>query len=370
MQIGLVMSGCRPGGGGELLTLRTVELLTEAGYSVVLYAPEPIDLDAYSQFYGSSFGCRIFVPKNRILNVIPAKYRTIPRDFILKRKIHDDLFFDLSPTVIPTYTRLPDLAYFHWLPLLNPLRLENRRGPLDPKWGARKLFTAVWKWNVNRFLTSSRTVKLANSDFTRRELLKLGLNCQVVYPPVDVSSWRPPCAVHRDGVVSVARFSPSNPNKHHEWQLQIMEGKSTTLLAFGGCSTLEEMHHLEWLKENAPSNVTLSPNESYQRVRNALWSSKVFLHTAEEEAFGMTIVEAIAAGCIPLVYDAGGPREIVVERELRFNSVQEAREKVNRALAGEYDELLPSLKRHIQLFDVTSYTKRFLALISGLVSTH
>jgi glycosyltransferase involved in cell wall biosynthesis len=209
---------------------------------------------------------------------------------------------------------------------------------------------------------------LANSDFTRRELLKVGLNCQVAYPPVDLASCQPRRMVRRIGVVSVARFSPSNANKHHEWQLQIMEGKNTTLLALGGCSTPEEAHHLEWLKENAPPNVTIAPNAPFERVRDALWSSKVFLHTAEKEGFGMTVVEAIAAGCIPLVYDDGGPREIVVTPELRFTSVQEAREKLDRALAGEYDGLLPKLKTHIRLFDVSSYRKRFLDLISGLVS--
>lgn len=368
MQIGVVMSGCRAGGGGELLTLRTIGLLTDAGHSVTLYVPEPIDLAAYSRFYDSSFRCRIFVRKNRFLNVIPTKYRTLPRDFMLKRKIQDELFFDLSPTVIPTYTRLPDLAYFHWLPLLNPLRPEHNGRSLSPKRGARKIFKAAWKRNVNRFLTSSRTVMLANSDFTRRELLELGLNCQVAYPPVDLASCQPPHVVRRTGVVSVARFSPSNANKHHEWQLQIVEGKMTTLLALGGCSTAEEAHHLEWLKENAPPNVTLAPNAPFQRVREALWSSKVFLHTAEKEGFGMTVVEAIAAGCIPLVYDDGGPREIVVTPELRFTSVQEAREKVDRALAGEYDGLLPVLRQHIQMFDYSNYKKRFLDMISTLVN--
>jgi len=277
-------------------------------------------------------------------------------------------FFDISPTIIPAYSRLPDLAYFNWLPLLNPLRSERSRRPLDPRWAARRIFTAAWKRNVNRFLTSSRTVMLANSDFTRRELLKLGLNCQVAYPPVDVASLQPPSGVHRQGVVSVARFNPSYPNKHHEWQLQIMEGKSTTLLALGASLAPEEARHLEWLKNNAPPNVTLAPNAPYQQVRNALWSSKVFLHTAEKEAFGMTVVEAIAAGCIPLIYDDGGSREIVVTPELRFTSIQEAREKVDRALAGEYDGLLPELKKHIQLFDISSYKERFLGLISGLVN--
>ena len=82
----------------------------------------------------------------------------------------------------------------------------------------------------------------------------------------------------------------------------------------------------------------------------------------------MTVVEGIAAGCIPLVYDDGGPREIVVTPELRFTSVQEAREKLDRALAGEFDGLLPVLRERIRMFDYSNYKKRFLDMISTLVN--
>jgi glycosyltransferase involved in cell wall biosynthesis len=36
-----------------------------------------------------------------------------------------------------------------------------------------------------------------------------------------------------------------------------------------------------------------------------------YVHCAENEHFGITIVEAMAAGCVPVVHDSGGPREIV-----------------------------------------------------------
>lgn len=367
MQIGVVMSGCRPGGGGELLTVRTIESLSEAGHSITLYVPEAVNLDEYSRFYNDAFRCRIVVRKNRIINLIPQKYRTLPKDFYLKWRLEEKIIFDLSPTVIPTYIRLPDLAYFHALPLLDPLRPKRFRRSANPKHLARKLFIAAWKKNVDRFLTSS-TKMLANSDFTRRELCKVGLHCEVAYPPVDLISWQPQNDTYRKGVVSVARFSPSNANKHHEWQLQILKDKPTTLLALGGCMTLEETHHLKWLKQNATPNVKLVANAPFQQVRDAVWSAKVFLHTAEKEGFGMSVVEAIAAGCIPLVYDDGGPREIVTVPELRFKSIEEARVKLDKALAGEYDGLLPELQNHVQSFDVKSYKKRFLDLVSDILN--
>ena len=39
-----------------------------------------------------------------------------------------------------------------------------------------------------------------------------------------------------------------------------------------------------------------------------------YVHCAENEHFGITIVEAMAAGCVPIVHDSGGPREIVIDK--------------------------------------------------------
>jgi len=42
-----------------------------------------------------------------------------------------------------------------------------------------------------------------------------------------------------------------------------------------------------------------------------LVNSKVFLHPAPFESFGIAVADSMAAGAIPVVHDSGGSREFV-----------------------------------------------------------
>jgi glycosyltransferase involved in cell wall biosynthesis len=76
-----------------------------------------------------------------------------------------------------------------------------------------------------------------------------------------------------------------------------------------------EDHHL--------SNIYLHPNLDHGQMIKLLNSSKYFLHTLIDEPFGITAVEAIAAGCIPIVHNSGGQKEICIVPELRYNALYE-----------------------------------------------
>src|SRR2546426_9894797 len=68
--------------------------------------------------------------------------------------------------------------------------------------------------------------------------------------------------------------------------------------------------YFDQLRRTAPENVsfTLSP---LRKAKDLLGRAMAYVHCAENEHFGITIVEAMAAGCVPVVHDSGGPREIV-----------------------------------------------------------
>ena len=63
-----------------------------------------------------------------------------------------------------------------------------------------------------------------------------------------------------------------------------------------------------------------------------------YIHCAENEHFGITIVEAMAAGCVPIVHDSGGPREIVTnDVGFRWRSLAVAAQQIT--VLGENDRL-------------------------------
>ncbi len=75
-----------------------------------------------------------------------------------------------------------------------------------------------------------------------------------------------------------------------------------------------------------------------------LAKAKVYVHCAQNEHFGITIVEAMAAGCVPVVHNSGGPKEIVSDDVgFRWSDLDEAAGQVRRAM--EDDELRQSLSR-------------------------
>jgi glycosyltransferase involved in cell wall biosynthesis len=83
----------------------------------------------------------------------------------------------------------------------------------------------------------------------------------------------------------------------------------TRFVAIGSLSDGTTAYY-DRLKRSAPENVSfvLSP---LRKAKDILGRAMAYVHCAENEHFGITIVEAMAAGCVPVVHDSGGPREIV-----------------------------------------------------------
>ena len=77
--------------------------------------------------------------------------------------------------------------------------------------------------------------------------------------------------------------------------------------------------------------VRILPNVNRKQLEVLLLSSKVYLHSRPIEHFGISIVEAMAFGCTPVVHDSGGPREFVA-RDFRYDSIEEAAKQVEKAI--------------------------------------
>ena len=75
---------------------------------------------------------------------------------------------------------------------------------------------------------------------------------------------------------------------------------------------------------SAPSNLSIIVSP-LRMVKEILAKAKVYVHCAQNEHFGISIVEAMAAGCVPVVHNSGGPREIVSEDAgCKWDSLREA----------------------------------------------
>ena len=108
-------------------------------------------------------------------------------------------------------------------------------------------------------------------------------------------------------VVTVGRFVPE---KRFHLFVELARMVPTTRFVAIGSLPDGTSAYFEQLRRTAPENVSfvLSP---LRKAKDLLGRAMAYVHCAENEHFGITIVEAMAAGCVPVVHDSGGPREIV-----------------------------------------------------------
>lgn len=199
-----------------------------------------------------------------------------------------------------------------------------------------------------------------NSEFTKDYVEKVWrLKGEVVYPPVDVERFK--SLNKKKQIVSVGRFSEFTKMKKHELLIDVFKDlagekkmSGWSLYLAGGLEEGNESY-LEELKKRAKGvEVLFYPNVGLEELVKLYGESTIYWHAAglgEEdpkkfEHFGITTVEAMAAGCVPVVINLGGQKEIVEdgmsgflwdnEGELKEKTVRVAGdEKLAKKLASE-----------------------------------
>jgi glycosyltransferase involved in cell wall biosynthesis len=109
----------------------------------------------------------------------------------------------------------------------------------------------------------------------------------------------------------------------------------------------------KYISSQGLNHVQMMTNLPYAELQKALSQASFVLHTKPDEHFGISTVEAIAAGCIPIIHNSGGQREVVNLDHLRFDTVEKAPCIFRNLLAATPDELAEirqTLQCHIQKF--------------------
>jgi glycosyltransferase involved in cell wall biosynthesis len=109
------------------------------------------------------------------------------------------------------------------------------------------------------------------------------------------------------------------------------------------------------LRQDAGPNVTV--RGPIDDVPAALAEHHVLLHCADEEPYGMVLVEALAAGRPAVAPDSGGPREILEEGLYAPGDAEAAAEQIRRVL-DDPGAGARARRRAEAEFDVAASTKR------------
>lgn len=222
-----------------------------------------------------------------------------------------------------------------------------------------KVFSFLYKFDKT---IAKNDLQVANSKFTADALKQsYGVSADgIIYPPVDVKCVQP----EKDSskLVSLGRFSP---DKRQLEQIHMMAKlPSHHLYLIGFKNDVKYFAKCEAaISELGLSNVTLMPNASHEDRDKVLQSAKYFIHTLRNEPFGITTVQGIAAGCIPVVHNSGGQKEVVPYAELRFDSESQIPQlivELEKSDGG--DKRIAELQQHIESYGSEHFRSAFKAV--------
>lgn len=170
---------------------------------------------------------------------------------------------------------------------------------------------------------------VCNSKFTKKFIDKsFDLSSKVIYPPVDINAIEP--KEKEKIIVSVGRFSPHqlHPKKQEiliEVFKEIYRNNPKWRLILAGQAKKEDEKYLRKLKKTSRGiGVKIVENMPVERLRDLYSRASIYWHATgfgddeqkfpeKMEHFGISTVEAQAAGAVPVVIGTGGQKEIVTD---------------------------------------------------------
>lgn len=365
MRIAIVISTLPQRTTNQLVGLSIAEELEKNGHSVDLYCIGRVTHEELEKAYHKQIKGRIFSRKWLWTPGATIYDYPILATLLGGYSGYDLVFEAIGPVVHLSRARVPQLTYVFFPP--DP----DLMGDGKFRSGFWRLYSVPYRIFYRSFSRNVHLTRILSLSEYCADLCKRAweMDSQVVYFPVPYAAWVPTVEHLRDGVITLGRFSPE---KNQLEQVAIAEALrraevTAPMSIVGAVASAPNralyLHLAAELVKRGISKVTLYPNLPTEKVVSLAQTSKVFLHTMRYEHFGIATVEAIAAGCVPIVHDSGGSREIVPVEELRFRTTEEAAEKVERALQGEYDRHLPMLREYISRFSEDSFKARVTEII-------
>jgi glycosyltransferase involved in cell wall biosynthesis len=213
------------------------------------------------------------------------------------------------------------------------------------KWVASYLMNRLRQWDrisadrVDMFVANSLIVQQRINKHYRR-------NAVIVYPPVDIDRFVP-CEKRGDFFLVVSRLVSY---KRIDLAVKACTKLGLKLIVIGDGEQRRE------LEKKAGPTVIFLGRQPDEVVVDYLGKAKAFLFPGYED-FGITMVEAQAAGCPVIAFAKGGAQDIVIDRETGILFQSQTVEALIDAI-GTLDRYVfdPEKMRHnVQKFSVERF---------------
>ena len=243
----------------------------------------------------------------------------------------------------------------------------------------------------------NNTFILTNSKFSKQAIEKIygknnNVEATVIYPPVDVNKFKILNNCNTKNITnvllkekdpnSILVISRLSPDKKIENAIEI--GKSLKekenircykMTIVGGILP-DNQNYLENLNNlidmyDLKNNIKIKPNVTFDNLQKLVHQSNVYIHPTPDEPFGMSIVEAMSAGLIPITPNRGGDAEFV-PLKYQYQSIEHATEIIANILKNnrnkkDLEEERRNISDSTNKFDKQKYNEEFENVIKLLL---
>ncbi|MCL2288672.1 MAG: glycosyltransferase [Candidatus Bathyarchaeota archaeon] len=340
-------------GGGEEVLLKILEVLIERKQDVYLLGNLPsgsifnnLLVSSIKQIpYGSEI---VFKPKRFSSHMRLLRHLKLKR--ALCRKI-GKMDLEICTQYVACFigSSKKRVAYIHF-----PNMTRTQKSGLKYRW-----FYNLFYWPVTFQL--KRQVKkvnllLCNSHYTQKAIMDYWQrDAELIYPPVDVEDFSP--AEKEPLVVSIGRF---DPDKNYETIAKVARQMPNVKFVIVGRKSLADPYY-DKIVALKPENMDLIVDATRVTVSALLSKAKIYLHGMIGEHFGISVGEAMAAGCIPVVHNSGGPKEIIGNYGFLYSTAEECVKVIGEALLSNVDPY--DIAEQTKMFSADNFKKNFIAAL-------
>ena len=411
MKANVIHGDFNPCGGAERLSLTTMQALLERGIDFDLTTLKSPDITKLENSYGKNL---VSVMKNikkiNVINIIEELQKQQQQ-----KKDHEDYNYDITintngdaaPYYHPSFSKDNVITYCHFPSTKYHIESENieylktdlgmtersnnfseindHKYINNPKnyktilqFSRRKEYFEILKYGYWNLMKNSTVI--TNSEFSRREIVNaLGLdNIYVLSPPIDIETFRNVALMTNeddetnDIILVISRIAPHKKIENAIKLAKILKdnniGKGMKIVGnlyyyfFDFYSEIKQMV----LDLGLTDYITFEINASLEKLLSIIRQARVYFHPMIGEHFGMAVLEAMAAGLIPVVPNQGGVTEFVPQK-YQFNTIEHAAEIIMNIFNHLPKRERIELHNDIDKFSNSHYIEGFQSILNELL---